>query len=171
MAAGIVGFRLAAAAGTTNAEFLQNVFHQAPLGDAGLKEVRADKCGEPEPVRTDPVSQREAEQDKTARNNANVTFDGHLFAPLDLVTGTQRATDQTAQQHTIDRRNPRITAQRAGAGGAADEFVVGEPRHRSDSNTDCNAHFIFSSYLLLSRQIAKGYRQIHFVRALDKHRL
>ena len=140
MAARIVGFRLgAAAAGATHAKFLQNIFHQAPLGDAGLKEVRADKRGDPEPIRTNPVSQRETDQDETAGNNTNITFDGHLFSPFDLVTSPQGATDQTAQQHTIDRRNPRIAAQRAGAGRAADEFIVGKPGQRSDSNADCDA--------------------------------
>jgi hypothetical protein len=52
-----------AGAGLTfaDAELAQDIFHQTPLGDGRLQQVRADKHGEPQPVRVYPMRQGKAD--------------------------------------------------------------------------------------------------------------
>lgn len=80
------GLRAATAADT---ELSENVFRRAEAGEGRLEEVRADKSGEPKPVRAHIMSEREAGEDHGAREGTDGVFELHGFGVVEfkLVAG------------------------------------------------------------------------------------
>jgi len=56
---------------------MQDVFHQAPLGEGRLEQVGPDKGGKEVPVGAVEIAQEQRQQDKAAGDGADVPFHGH----------------------------------------------------------------------------------------------
>jgi hypothetical protein len=56
---------------------MQYVFHQAPIGEGGLEQVKADKSGEEVPIGAVEIAQKQRQQDKTASDGPYIPFHGH----------------------------------------------------------------------------------------------
>jgi hypothetical protein len=62
-----------------DAGFPKNYFERAKVRKGRLQEVEADECGEPEPVMTVDVREREAEQDEHSSEPADDQVHFHSF--------------------------------------------------------------------------------------------
>jgi hypothetical protein len=78
------------AATAADTELSENVFRRAKTAEGRLKEVRADKSGEPKSVRAHIVREREAGEDHGACEGADGVFEFHGLAVVEFksVAGT-----------------------------------------------------------------------------------
>jgi hypothetical protein len=58
-------------------QLLENVLHQAPLGEGGLKKIEAHKGREQIPVGALKTAKNQGSQDKGSRNRSDIPLHGH----------------------------------------------------------------------------------------------
>lgn len=103
----------------------QDVFHEAPVGQARLEQVQPDEGCKQEPPRTDPVRQHQADEQQGSGDDPDLSFQRHCSAPFISVRMMPAATVQQAfVNHSIppgqevgSRRRPRLP-RRAGRPGS-----------------------------------------------------
>src|SRR5581483_889268 len=59
------------------AELAQKGHHRAPVGEGRLNQVERHESGEQKPVGAEEITEQHCEQDEKARDQSQITFDGH----------------------------------------------------------------------------------------------
>jgi hypothetical protein len=75
---------------SANSKFTQKRHHRAPVREAGLKQVKANKSREKVPVRAYVVSQCQGQQNKTPSDQTKSTLYGHNISPSQLQVGRRK---------------------------------------------------------------------------------